>query len=228
MKEWILENTEITTDEYDKLININTVSINGKGIKQPIEKLSNHPIVNIALFTTRKPTLKQRRKFKIIKQKDINKKNYYIYQKIKFYILTEFIKHYKSELYTINRHNQCFHLNSFFCLKLNINSYLITALCKSPYIINNPDYLHTFILIHSNDNQEYIIDATLNIIMKKEIYFSIFNPQIITCINKTKLTSDLQLLTPLEQDGKLYKAEYLCFPEQVMTSIKKLSKAKKQ
>ena len=224
MKEWILENTDVTNKEYDQLINLNTVSINGQSNKHSIEEISNHPIVNIALFTTKKPTIKRRKKYKIIKQKDINKNNYYIYQKIKFYILAEFIKEYQNELYTIHRHNQCFHLNSFFCKNLNTNNYLITALCKSPYIINYHNYLHTFILVISNNNQEYIIDATLNIIMQKDTYFSIFKPQIISCINKSQLINDLQLLTPLEKNGKLYKAEYFCFPKQVMNTIKKLSK----
>lgn len=224
MKEWILENTKITSEEYDKLINLNTVSINGKSNKHNQHQMSNHPIINIALFTTKKSTIKQRKKYKITKQKDINKNNYYTYQKIKFYILTDFIKHYHNELQSIYRHNQCFHLNSFFCQKLNINSYLITALCKSPFFISNTNYIHTFILIHSNNNQEYIIDATLNIIMKKDIYFSIFNPQIISFIPKSQLISDLKLITPLEQDGKLYKAEYLCFPKQVINKVKTLSK----
>ena len=98
MKEWILENTEVTSVEYDKLINYDTVSIKGKSNKHSIESISNHPIINIALFTTKKPSIKRRKKFKIIKQKDINKNNYYTYQRIKFYILAEFIKHYKNEI----------------------------------------------------------------------------------------------------------------------------------
>ena len=30
MREWILENTNVTEQEYDNLLNINTVSIKGK------------------------------------------------------------------------------------------------------------------------------------------------------------------------------------------------------
>ena len=67
MKEWILENADVTSKEYDQLINLNTVSINGQSNKHSIEEISNHPIVNIALFTTKKPTIKRRKKFKIIK-----------------------------------------------------------------------------------------------------------------------------------------------------------------
>ena len=60
--------------------------------------------------------------------------------------------------------------------------------------------------------------------MKKDIYFSIFKPQIISIIPKSQLINNLQLITPLEQNGKLYKAEYYCFPNQVINTIKNLSK----
>ena len=86
MKEWILENTDISEEEYNKLINLNTISINGKSNLQPNQKISNHPIINIALFTSKKSSIRRRKKFKIKKLKDINKKNYYTYQKIKFYM----------------------------------------------------------------------------------------------------------------------------------------------
>ena len=64
MREWILENTGVSPEEYDKLINYDTVSINGKSNKQSIESISNHPIINIALFTTKKTSIKRLKKFR--------------------------------------------------------------------------------------------------------------------------------------------------------------------
>lgn len=226
MREWILENTNVTEQEYDNLLNINTVSIKGKHQENHIADLSNHPIVNIALFTSRKTSLIRRKKYKIIKKKDINKKNLYIYKQIKFYILSEFLENFEDELLTLTRHNQCFHLNFNICTKINIKSYLITALCQSPYDKNNNEYIHTFILIINNDNQEYIIDGTVNIITRKDTYFNIFKPQIISCIEKEQLKEDYKFIKPLEQAGLIYKAEYYCFKDKVIKGIKKYNKRK--
>ena len=210
---------------YDNLLNINTVDIQGKQKENDISNLSNHPIVNIALFTSRKSSLIRRKKYKIIKKKDINKKNLYIYKQIKFYILSEFVKNFEDELLTLTRHNQCFHLNFNICTKINIKSYLITALCKSPYNKNNKEYIHTFILI-IKDNQEYIIDGTVNIITRKDTYFNIFKPQIISCIEQKQLKEDYEYIKPLEQDRLIYKAEYYCFKDKVIDGIKKYTKSK--
>lgn len=226
MKEWILENTTITEQEYDNLLNINTVSIKGKHQENHITDLSNHPIVNIAQFTSRKPSLTQRIRFKIIKKKDINKKNLYIYKQIKFYIISEFLNNFKAELLTLKRHKQCFHLNFDICTTLNITSYLITALCQSPYYKKKKEYIHTFVLIITNDNQEYIIDGTINTIMSKDTYFNIFKPQIISCIEKEQLKEDYKYIKPLEQVGLIYKAEYYCFKDKVINGIKKYNKRK--
>ncbi len=75
MREWILENTDITETEYDTLINQNTVIFNKKDKSNNNDKSSNHPIINIILFTLQKPSFNRRYKYEIQRKKDINKKN---------------------------------------------------------------------------------------------------------------------------------------------------------
>lgn len=226
MRKWILENTDIKETEYDQLINQNTVIFNTKN-KSNNNESSNHPIINIILFTLKKPSFMQRNKYKIKRKKDINKNNYYIYKEIEFYILAEYLKDIKYTLYSTDRFRQCFFLNTSICIKLNCESYLITAICTSPYKIKTEKYLHSFILIKTKGKQEYIIDGTDNFIIKKETFFKIYKPEIVSEIPKNKLNEELKLIKQFEQTRKLYRAEYLCFPEEVIKGIKKIKEKQK-
>lgn len=226
MREWILQNTEVTQEEYDKLLNLNTVRINGKSNVSQNDKISNHPMVNIVRFTSYKPTYSHRRKYKVKRKKDVNKHYYYIYEKIKFYILGEIFSIIEEKCFCINRQSNCFYINSDTCLLPKINSYLITAMCISPFRTKQNPYIHTFTLLITPDGLEYILDGTSNVIMDKKTYYSIYKPEIISCIPKEILKEELNLLKPFEEDERIYRAEYLCFRDKIMESVKKLTRKK--
>lgn len=226
MKEWILENTSIKEEQYDSIINLNTVIINGKTNNLPNEKIIDHPIINICMFSYEYPTLFRRMKYKVKRIKDINKKHYYVYKNIKFYILGEFFPIIADEVFSSRRLKQCFYINSKICLLPKINTFLITALCTHPFKIPKKKYIHTFVLLKTEDGKKYILDGTSNTIMDKDTYFSIFNPKIISCIPKEKLKADLELLKPYEKDKSIYRPEYLCFPKETLKAVKKLQRKK--
>lgn len=226
MKDWIIKNTNVKEEQYDNIFNTNIVMINGVSKKATEKDASDHPIINISMFTFDYPTFFRIKKFKIKKIKDTNKKNLYIYKNIKFYILGEQIPLYANELFTGKRITQCFYLNSTLCLQANLNSYLITAMCKNPYRKNNDTYLHTFVLLKHDNGQDYILDGTANIITDKKTYFNIFKPNIISCISKEKLKKDLELLKPFEESMQIYRPEYLCFTKETVKAAKKLTKQK--
>ena len=225
MKEWILENTDISSEEYDNLINLDTVSIKGKHNPQEPDPIFTHPIIDISSFTLKKDTIFNRIKYKIKKHQD-NSNTFYECKKVKFFILSNFLHQLKSILTSKRRLNQCFHLNAKICLMLDVKCYLVTALCQSPYYTNTKKYLHSFILIILKNNKEYIIDGTSNTIIEKNTYFELFQPQIISCIDQKTLKQDLTLIEEYEQEGLIYKAEYYCFKDPIISSIKKRSKIK--
>lgn len=224
MKEWILENTSIKEEDYDSIINLNTTKINGKTNAKSNITIIEHPLFQIAKFTLQPPTFTQRRKYKIKRIKDADKKFYYIYEKIKFQVLAETFKIMEETLFSLNRLEICFHINSTICILLKCKSYLITAMCTSPFRSDKLKYLHTFVLIKDNNGNEYILDGTTNLILDKNTYYSLYKPQVITIIEQEQLKEDLKLIKPLEDEEKLYRAEYLCFPKEVITSVKKLQK----
>lgn len=218
MKEWILENTSITEEEYDSIINEDTILMHHKPSTKYIQD-DNNPLINIAKFTLKKPSFFNRKKFKIIK-----KDNSYVYKEIEFYVLAEFLTNIKAWLYSTERLHQCFILNSYICKELKANCHLITALCKSPYGKDNQEYVHSFIIVITDNNQEYIIDGVTNTIMKKETYFNLYNPKIISNISQKRLREEIPLINKFSKHNKISRGEYLCFPDQIITAVKKLIK----
>ena len=55
MKEWILENTTVTEEIYDSLINPNTVN-KGREIGDNVKINYQHPFLTIGTFTLKKPS----------------------------------------------------------------------------------------------------------------------------------------------------------------------------
>lgn len=224
MKEWILKNTNISEEQYNSVFNLNTVMISGNSKEPENDGISDHPIVNISMFTFDYPNFSRRKKHKIKRIKDINKKHLYTYQNIKFYILGEYLKKYTYITFSTQRLRNCFYLNSMICLLPNINTFLITAMCENPFRKSRLKYIHTFVLLKNTDGKDYILDGTTNTIMDKKTYFDIFKPKVITCISKDKLEKDLELLKPFEKEKYIYRAEYLCFPKQTIKAAKKFSR----
>lgn len=228
MREWILQNTNVTDEQYDSLINPNTVNINGE--KRNNKSLtpnnpSRQPMLNIDLYTQQKPNLKRKLKYKIISKKDSSKKDYYIYKKIKFYILAQIITEMEDILYSLERKGKCYNLSIKICAKYPETN-IITALCIDPYYKEPTPFIHTVTLYKAKDGKEYIFDTTFNIAIEKEYYLKLLKTKIISNITREKLIEDIETIAEANLGEEIATVEYLCFPEQVMTAVKKCAKPK--
>ena len=142
MKEWILENTTVTEERYDSLINANTVSKNRK-IEHNIKINFKNPLYHICNFTLKKPS-KLRCKFYNIKKEG----NFYLYKDLKFRVLAETLfdrkEPYAKELYSIKRVGTCFQKSLDFGCNLKNNN-IFVAMCDEPFIIPTEPFLHAFV-----------------------------------------------------------------------------------
>lgn len=224
MKEWILENTDVTEEEYDKLINPNTLNV--KGESKPItnmlvNKISDHPMLAIDEFTKQPPTLYRKIKYRVIK-----KKKAYIHKKIKFIILAELIDDMKEILYSQNRKGKCFTLSIDIFKKYN-NVNILTLMCIDPYFKEPKPFLHVVTSEKDEHGNEIIFDTTYNIAMKKETYLKLLQATIISTISKEKIKNDHPLIIELVKNDLIYLDEYFCFRDQITSAVKKLSKNNK-
>lgn len=222
MREWVLENTDVTAEEYDSLINPETLHIEGesKPCQKETNKIFDHPILAIDLFTQQKPTL-----FTKIKYRIIDRKQYFIHKNIKFAILADLLEEMKEILYSTNRKGKCFKL-SLDILKKCENANIVTLMCTNPNYKEPTPFLHAAILIKEETGNEFILDTTFNIIMKKETYLNLLQAKIISIISREKFQNDSTLRIESNVYKHIYLDEYLCFPEQIMKTAKKLSKTK--
>lgn len=227
MKEWILENTTVTEEKYDSLINKDTVIIDGIEIKEDknIYELSNNPIINVYNFTQKKPTITRRMIYGIRKSK-----KYYIYKDIKFRVFAELMKTRKGDfyksLYSEKRLGTCFDKGMTICLS-NKNSKIVTAMCIDPFRVPSKKFIHCFVIKIGKDGKEYVIDGTINAVIEKQKYIDIYNAEIITEIEEPKLFKFLDLMSENKELGfNIDIDEYLCFPEEVMEGVKKYIKTR--
>lgn len=230
MKEWILENTNITEPEYDNTILILT-SNTYKPSNEPINNIFNNQLVAIHTFTYKKPSTIRKILFNVKGKEDT-----YLHKNIKFKILAEQLENITSNLkyedieqlkkilYSIKRDHKCFSLSLQICDALE-NCYITTALCKNPYCKKESYFLHTFLIIEKNKT-EYIIDSTFNIIMKKHTYLNLFKAKIISKIDKETFLKDMEYIKNCQFANHINFSEYLCFKDEVMQAAKKLSKQK--
>lgn len=223
MREWILNNTDITEKEYDSLINPETLYIEGESnptIKDT-NKIFEHPMLAIDLFTQQKPTLLTQIKYHIIK-----KENYYIHKHNKFIILAIILPEMQEILYSTNRKGKCFEL-SLNILKKYHNANIVIAMCANPNCKEYTPFLHAITLVKNESGNEYILDTTYNVIMEKETYLNLFKANIISIIPREQFKNEYPIIVELLKNKSVYLDEYLCFPEQVITAAKRLTKAKK-
>lgn len=222
MKEWIIDNTTVTEERYDRLINKDTVNKSReleKGVKINFE----HPLYPINNFTLKKPS-KLRCKFYNIKKDG----KYYIHKDLKFRVLAEIFDKkdpYRKELYTTKRIGTCFAKS----LDIGFNfedSNIVIAMCDEPFIIPTESFLHAFVCGIGKDGKEYVLDGTLNVIIEKDIYIKLYNARIITKIDGQKVKKDVDLIKSSNLGRSVLVHEYLCFPEEVMEGAKKYIKTR--
>ena len=223
MKEWILENTVVTEERYDSLINPNTVSKNRK-IEAGVKINFKNPLYHICNFTLKRPS-KLRCKFYNIKKEG----KYYLHKDLKFRVLAETLfdkkEPYTKELYSIKRVGTCFQKCLDFGCNLKNNN-LVIAMCDEPFIIPTEPFLHAFVCGVGKDGKEYVLDGTLNIIIEKDIFIKLYNARIISEIDGEKANKDINLLNSKDLSHNILAHEYLCFPEEVMEGVKKYIKTR--
>lgn len=227
MKEWILENTSVDEVEYDKLINHNVVNLLNQNEEERMKiskkyKLSRHPLNKISDFTYKKPS-KFRCKIYDIKIDS----NYYIYKGIKFSIISELLPELEKELYNRNRDGKCLQKSSYICSTIN-NSKMITAMCINPFVTPSKKMIHAFVQIEKKDGKKYILDGTINAIIEKELYFKLFNVEVISEISREELINDIEYIKKMSLSSKISFLEYLCFPQKVNDGVKRYIKSNRK
>ena len=95
MREWILKNTTVTSEEYDRLINSGTINTDDDVLEVGTvnltpRRIASHPLLVIDCFTLKKPSLLTCFSFGVKK----NKKGY-SYNGIKFWVLAELLNNMK-------------------------------------------------------------------------------------------------------------------------------------
>lgn len=222
MKEWILENTNISKTKYESLINPKIVTIDGLSSDLTKVPLTNHPIINIDIFTLSPPSESKIKEYNI---KTIQEG--YIYKDIKFDILANKLPQLSETLYSAKRLAECFSISNQIC-EIIPNSYISIAMCKDIFHISNEKFLHAFVIIKHN-KEEYILDGTMNIIMRKKDYIKLFDAKIISTISRKELINTSILFNQLNFLDEITILEYLCFPKETKkTAIKLLKQRKKK
>ena len=104
------------------------------------------------------------------------------------------------------------------------NSKVVIAMCDNPWTKETDKFLHCFVTYQGKDGIEIVFDATLNIIMEKELYLKLFKANIISEIEREKMISDIEYI----QANKISVtvSEYLCFPEEIVQGVKRYVKNK--
>ena len=224
MKEWIIDNTTVTEERYDSLLNSSLIKSNlYKKIKDNTKYtiIHTHPFYRIGVFTYKKPTKLRCSIYGIRKNK-----NYYVYKDIKFKVLSETLFEkkdpYKKLLYSKKRIGTC--ISKSLDIGSNIRgSKIMIAICDEPFINPTKKLLHAFVIYEKNE-KEYVVDGTFNIIMEKEIFFKLYNANIISQIESEKVVEDINLITKLDID--MYMFEYFCFRDEIMEGVKKYIKTR--
>jgi len=182
-------------------------------------KLFSHPLIGIDAFTIKKPNKLRKLKYKVITEN-----NYYIHQKIKFIILAELIQEMKEILYSPKRNNKCGELSFQIAISLKENCRIVTAICIDPFNQEHKTFLHTFIIITNSNGKEFCMDATINAVIEKKVYLELLQAKIISDIPNENLKQDNIIINQANIAKHLNLAEYLCFPEQITSTAKKLVK----
>ncbi len=234
MKEWILKNTIITEEQYDSLINANTINMIEESITEndkkneeltnekteTLRKVFDHPLCTIDAFTLEKPTLLRKITYGVK-----GKNNEYTCKNIKFSILAEQLKDKQDILYSEDRKGICGDLSSYICA-ITPNTSIVTAMCIDPAYNDQHQFLHSFVIIKREDKKEYVLDSTFNIIIEKEEYLKLLEAKVISNISRKKYYNDLSCLEKLNLGNSISLAEYLCFPDQVIDGVKKLTRTR--
>ena len=148
MKQWILDNTSVTEEDYDKYLGKNGISLNSRKISFKGQIIDSYRHIN--KFTLGKPTALRRLIYGITK---CNKS--YKYGNIKFHYMSET----SHDLLSKNRRDKC-HQAAYIMIQDSDDFNLITAWVQ-PKGNHGFDTLHSFIL---DTKTNLVYDYTVNAI----------------------------------------------------------------
>ena len=208
MKEWFLEKTGVSEEEYDELIlsDAEVVTTDTKTWKDMI-------IESILDFTIEKPTLMRQLLFQV-KKKD---GKYYLAE-IPFELFYDY--YHDEKLFSTIRYKEC-HKKSH-AIAYNSDRFdVVTAKCSN-YMTDNKEYLHTFLYDSKTDQ---VFDYTLNLVMGKDTYYELFNVRVVKILKNADLKRISSLIRLHPEFAKFIDIkEYFCFPEATEEAVKRLIK----
>lgn len=210
MKEWILENTSVTNEQYNRYINskykeypnidFNTVSTIPK----------KRTLLDIQLFSLN-PSFLNVLKFGIKK-----KGNSYFKNGIKFQLLSDFYK--DKDLFTSNRYGKCALESIKIALLTKAN--IVTAICTD---FREVKILHTFLIGYLDSYQKPMVwDYTMNLVMNVEDYYNLCDVEVIKFIKNEDFRTFLEnVKIGLQHGADINLDEFLIFPEEVNEAVLK-------
>ena len=206
MKEWLIKNSGISEEEYDKIINCDKdLTIDDTSDEYILSNKDSLLMYDIMNFTLDKNYKKD--EFVLLG-------DYYSYKGISFSLLSDFFP--DETLLSEERFGKC-HTASYsmaICSSLD----LLTLMCTD--FQSGKDFLHTVLLIQDTDE---IIDYTLNIIMNKQLYFRLMNARIIKYISNEKIKMIDNNIRKSTSNVKknINVKELLCFPDEINNLVLK-------
>lgn len=208
MKEWILENTTVTEERYDELINSDE---KGQEMSKNIKKLI---LMAIDKYTLNAPTPENMEQWGIE-----TSGNAYIFEGIKFQLFSRVLQDHK--LYSKERYHQC-HLASFYLAQV-LELSVVTAKCIG---YSDNSFLHSFVL---DEQRGLVYDYCLNVIMSKSNYYDLFDVNEIVKIEYADLIDYYKILekTSMANENIDYK-EVVTFPTEIKEALLRLERTKKQ
>lgn len=202
MRDWIIANTSVTAEEYDKYIkreykeypsDIDLSKVSDDPQKQLLWKIQ---------YFTLFPTLYNRIKLGIKKRG-----TKYSISGIEFELLSNFYA--DSNLTTLNRYGEC--STKTIELALKSKGDLVTAICTD---FRGVKISHVF-LIGKIDNNPVVLDYTLNTIMNMKDYYHLWDVEEIRILSNKDFKRYFSNLQEFPDSKYINLDEFLIFPEAV-------------
>lgn len=211
MREWILENTTVTAEEYDKVEKyVNPVEKSG-----PVAEERKKQI----LFALMMISLNRLTIFRRLKNGITKNGKWFNYKGTNFMLFSDIYD--DPSLLGLERYGKCIRCHEIaLARKMDICS----AICKD---YKNHKFLHTFLLTKL-DGEDCVLDYTLNLVLKKEDYFDFMDVEVISIIRNGDLVEYTTNMLRNNYLGDVIDTfEFLCFPSQVNEAVLSLERAKK-
>lgn len=211
MKEWVLENTKVTSEQYDKYINSKYKEYSNIDFNVVSTIPKKRTLYDIQLFSLN-PSFLNALKLGIKK-----KGKSYFKNGIEFQLLSDF---YKDEnLFTSNRYGKCALQSIKVALLTKAN--VVTAICTD---FREVKILHTFLIGYvDNFPKPMVWDYTMNLVMSVEDYYNLCDVEVIKFIKNDDFRTFLEnIKLGLQYGAEISSDEFLIFPEEINEAILKL------